>query len=139
LDYAPEISDKFLEEELINPFTDDMIPDESSRESKIDSDLGIDLSLEDSKSLFVLLSSDPSIKDLNPGEGFILGLFAKHPVTGKYFARKNKSWKILFEDPEIYGYPTVYLKKKAIDRFDNVMHAKKQVNYLVDLSEYRYF
>ena len=68
----------------------------------------------------------------------MLGIFAKHPVTGKFFARKNSSWKIIFEDPEIYGYPTVYLKKKALNRFDNVMRHKKQVNYLVDLSEFKY-
>jgi hypothetical protein len=69
------------------------------------------LEFEDGLSLFTLTSSG-IVNDL------VLGLFAKHPITNKFYGRKNGEWKLLFESPLRYGFSISFVTKEFIDLFD---------------------
>jgi hypothetical protein len=48
----------------------------------------------------------------------VLGLFAKHPQTQKFYGRTQGEWKLLFESPLTYGHEIFFVTKKFIDFFD---------------------
>ena len=119
LDMVPELSERYLEEEKANPLTDEMIIEPSKDPNKIDKEFGIDPEYSSAMPLFTLFSSDPQIDGEDPGNAMSLGLFAKHPITNKFYGRKNGKWKLLFENPQIYGYPSYLLEKSVIKFFDS--------------------
>ena len=69
------------------------------------------IEFEEGLSLFTLISSEID-NDL------VLGLFAKHPITNKFYGRKNGEWKLLFESPLRYGFSVSFVTKEFIDLFD---------------------
>lgn len=111
IDFVPTLSDKYLEEEKANPLTNEMI--KLAEISKRDHDFSDYLSMEfeEGLSLFTLTSSEFD-NDL------VLGLFAKHPITNKFYGRKNGEWKLLFESPLRYGFSVSFVTKEFIDLFD---------------------
>jgi serine/threonine protein kinase len=111
IDFVPTLSDKYLEEEKANPLTNEMI--KLAEISKKDHDFSDYLSMEfeEGLSLFTLTSSEFD-NDL------VLGLFAKHPITNKFYGRKNGEWKLLFESPLRYGFSVSFVTKEFIDLFD---------------------
>jgi hypothetical protein len=111
VDFVPTLSDKYLEEEKANPLTNQMI--KLAEISKRDHDFSDYLSMEfeEGLSLFTLTSSEFD-NDL------VLGLFAKHPITNKFYGRKNGEWKLLFESPLRYGFSVSFVTKEFIDLFD---------------------
>ena len=111
VDFVPTLSDKYLEEEKANPLTNQMIKlaEISKREHDFSDYFSIEF--EEGLSLFTLISSEID-NDL------VLGLFAKHPVTNKFYGRKNGEWKLLFESPLRYGFSVSFVTKEFIDLFD---------------------
>jgi len=111
IDFVPNLSEKYLEEEKANPLTNEMIKlaEISKREHDFSDYLSIEF--EEGLSLFTLTSSEID-NDL------VLGLFAKHPLTNKFYGRKNGEWKLLFESPLRYGFSVSFVTKEFIDLFD---------------------
>jgi serine/threonine protein kinase len=101
LDYVPELSAKYLDQEKIWPLTNDMIELGNDTASDFDDFLG----------LFTLSSS-------NVNKNVVLGLFAKHPQNQKFYGRTQGKWKLLFESPLTYGHEIFFVNKKFIDFFD---------------------
>lgn len=111
IDFVPNLSGKYLEEEKANPLTNEMIKiaNLSSREHDFSDYLSFEF--EDGLSLFTLTSSDIA-------NDSVVGLFAKHPVTNKFYGRKNGEWKLLFESPLKYGLAISFVTKQFIEFFD---------------------
>jgi len=101
LDYVPGLSAKYTDQEKIWPLTDNMIVLGSETASDFDDFLG----------LFTLSSS-------NVNKNVVLGLFAKHPQTQKFYGRTQGKWKLLFESPLTYGHEIFFVNKKFINFFD---------------------
>lgn len=110
IDFVPNLSEKYIEEEKANPLSNDMIVLTKLDKRDPDPDNGY-LEFEDGLSLFTLTSSGID-NDL------VLGLFAKHPITNKFYGRKNGEWKLLFESPLRYGFSISFVTKEFIDLFD---------------------
>lgn len=101
LDYVPGLSAKYTDQEKMWPLTDNMIQLGSDTASDFDDFLG----------LFTLSSS-------NVNKNVVLGLFAKHPQTQKFYGRTQGKWKLLFESPLTYGHEIFFVTKKFINFFD---------------------
>ena len=101
LDYVPDLSAKYTDQEKMWPLTDNMIELGSDTASDFDDFLG----------LFTLSSS-------NVNKNVVLGLFAKHPQTQKFYGRTQGKWKLLFESPLTYGHEIFFVTKKFINFFD---------------------
>ena len=101
LDYAPILSEKYLEKEKVWPLTNDLI--------QLGSDTASDF--EDYLGLFTLSSN-------NLRKNIVLGLFARHPQTQEFYGRSGGRWRLLFESPLSYGYEIFFVKKSFIDFFD---------------------
>jgi len=110
IDFVPNLSEKYIEEEKANPLSNEMIVLSKLDKRNSDPD-NIYLEFEDGLSLFTLTSSGID-NDL------VLGLFAKHPITNKFYGRKNGKWKLLFESPLSYGFSISPVTKEFIDLFD---------------------
>ena len=110
IDFVPNLSEKYIEEEKANPLANEMIVLSKLDKRNSDPD-NIYLEFEDGLSLFTLTSSGID-NDL------VLGLFAKHPITNKFYGRKNGKWKLLFESPLSYGFSISPVTKEFIDLFD---------------------
>jgi hypothetical protein len=101
LDYAPILSEKYLEKEKVWPLTNDLI--------QLGNDTASDF--EDYLGLFTL-SSNTLRKNI------VLGVFARHPQTQEFYGRSGGKWRLLFESPLSYGYEIFFVKKSFIDVFD---------------------
>lgn len=101
LDYVPNLSAKYKDQEKIWPLTDDMIQLGSDTASEFDDFLG----------LFTLSSS-------NVNRNVVVGLFAKHPQTQNFYGRSQGKWKLLFESPLSYGHEIFFVTKDFIDFYD---------------------
>jgi hypothetical protein len=101
LDYVPNLSAKYRDQEKIWPLTDDMIQLGSDTASEFDDFLG----------LFTLSSS-------NVNRNVVVGLFAKHPQTQNFYGRSQGKWKLLFESPLSYGHEIFFVTKDFIDFYD---------------------
>ena len=101
LEYAPILSEKYLEKEKVWPLTNDLI--------QLGSDTASDF--EDYLGLFTLSSN-------NLRKNMVLGLFARHPQTQEFYGRSGGKWRLLFESPLSYGYEIFFVKKSFIDVFD---------------------
>jgi serine/threonine protein kinase len=101
LNFTPDLSAKFIEQEKIWPLTNEMIVlgDENSSE------------FEDYLGLFALCST-------NLDSNIVLGLFAKHPQKNAFYGRVGGKWKLLFESPLTYGYEIFFVTKGFINFFD---------------------
>jgi len=111
IDFVPNLSDKYLDEEKANPLTNQMIKlAEMTSKVHAFSDFS-SIIFEEGLSLFTLISSDVD-------DDLVLGLFAKHPVTNKFYGRKNGEWKLLFESPIRYGFAVTFVTKEFIDLYD---------------------
>ena len=110
IDFVPNLSEKYIEEEKANPLSDEMIV-LSKLDKRNSGPDNIYLEFEEGLSLFTLTSSGID-NDL------VLGLFAKHPITNKFYGRKNGKWKLLFESPLSYGFSISSVTKEFIDLFD---------------------
>jgi serine/threonine protein kinase len=111
VDFVPTLSDKYLEEEKANPLTNQMIKLAEISKRDLDFSDYLSIEFEEGLSLFTLTSSEID-NDL------VLGLFAKHPITNKFYGRKNGEWKLLFESPLRYGFSVSFVTKEFIDLFD---------------------
>ena len=111
VDFVPTLSDKYLEEEKANPLTNQMIKLAEISKRDLDFSDYLSIEFEEGLSLFTLTSSEIE-NDL------VLGLFAKHPITNKFYGRKNGEWKLLFESPLRYGFSVSFVTKEFIDLFD---------------------
>ena len=101
LNYVPNLSAKYTDQEKIWPLTNEMIELGSDTASDFDDYLG----------LFTLSSS-------NINKNIVLGLFAKHPQTQKFYGRSEGKWKILFESPLTYGHEIFFVDKSFIEFYD---------------------
>ena len=101
LNYTPDLSAKFVEQEKLWPLTNDLIV------------LGDEMSsdFEDYLGLFALCSS-------NLNNNIVLGLFAKHPQKNAFYGRVDGKWKLLFESPLTYGYEIFFVTKDFINVYD---------------------
>jgi serine/threonine protein kinase len=101
LNYTPDLSAKFVEQEKLWPLTNDLIV------------LGDEMSsdFEDYLGLFALCSS-------NLNSNIVLGLFAKHPQKNVFYGRVDGKWKLLFESPLTYGYEIFFVTKDFINVYD---------------------
>ena len=101
LDYVPQLSAKYQDQESNWPLTNEMI--------ELGSDTASDF--EDYLGLFTLSSS-------NVQKNIILGLFAKHPQTQNFYGRSDGKWKLLFESPLTYGHEIFFVTKDFISFYD---------------------
>jgi hypothetical protein len=101
LNFTPDLSAKFVEQEKLWPLTNDLIV------------LGDEMSsdFEDYLGLFALCSS-------NLNSNIVLGLFAKHPQKNAFYGRADGKWKLLFESPLTYGYEIFFVTKDFINVYD---------------------
>ena len=112
LDYAPILSEKYLEKEKVWPLTNDLI--------QLGNDTASDF--EDYLGLFTLSSN-------NLRKNIVLGVFARHPQTQEFYGRSGGKWRLLFESPLSYGYEIFFVKKSFIDVFDK--RAQKPENQIL--------
>jgi hypothetical protein len=101
LDYVPQLSAKYQDQESNWPLTNEMI--------ELGSDTASDF--EDYLGLFTLSSS-------NVQKNIVLGLFAKHPQTQNFYGRSDGKWKLLFESPLTYGHEIFFVTKNFISFYD---------------------
>ena len=101
LDYVPQLSAKYQDQESNWPLTNEMIILGSDTASDFEDYLG----------LFTLSSS-------NVQKNIVLGLFAKHPQTQNFYGRSDGKWKLLFESPLTYGHEIFFVTKDFISFFD---------------------
>ena len=101
LDYVPQLSAKYQDQESNWPLTNEMIVLGSDTASDFEDYLG----------LFTLSSS-------NVQKNIVLGLFAKHPQTQNFYGRSEGKWKLLFESPLTYGHEIFFVTKDFISFFD---------------------